>query len=396
MIDLDKHRLLKYPLFSTLYFSQGIVYALATVIINVYLDSKGVPDSTIALIIGIAYIPWVIKFIFGGIVDRYIKFGRRNFIILGGTISAFSFIVLSFIDPGVALIPFTLFLLLGASGIAFLDVSADAWAIQTTDVHERGKVNGTMFAGLFFGMATTSIVFGHVAENYGYNVTFFTAGLIVLAIILFPILFKEKIIIEKKQKIGKKLVKEFKKKNTQLITLLFPVSAISFGLLAILIPQYLNDVLHLTIGQIGIISALGPIATVVGNLVGGFMADRWGRKKSLYIFLGINLIFASLLIFADNWLMLAIIWGIIGFLHGGHYSTLGALAMDVTNPKLGATEFSLIMAAGNAGEMGGTIFSGSLISLIGFSRTFLYSGWVYGPALLILYYMKLKYKNKDT
>lgn len=394
MIDLDKHRFLKYPLFSILYFSQGIVYALATVIINIYLDNKGIDDSIIGLIIGIAYIPWVIKFVFGWIVDRYIKFGRRRFIIFGGVLSSLSFIILSFVDPEFALVPFTIILFVGSSGIAFLDVSADAWAIQTTEAHERGKINGTMFAGLFFGMATTSIVFGNVADNYGYNVSFLAAGLIILAIVIFPIMFKEKIVIEKKQKIGKLLVKEFKKKNTQLVTLLFPLSAISFGLLTIIIPQYMNDVMFLSIGQIGLITAIGPIATVVGNIVGGFMVDHWDRKKSLYVFLGINLIFATLLIFADTWLILAIIWGVIGFLHGGHYSALGALSMDVTNPKLGASEYSLIMAAGNAGEMSGAVFSGSLILLIGFSRTFLYSGWFYGPALLILYFMKLKIKNK--
>ena len=44
MIDLAEHKLAKYPLFGSLYFSQGLIYALATVIINVYLDSKGIPD----------------------------------------------------------------------------------------------------------------------------------------------------------------------------------------------------------------------------------------------------------------------------------------------------------------------------------------------------------------
>lgn len=57
MIDLDRHRLLKYPLFGSLYFSQGIIYAFATVIINVYLDSKGIPDTIIGVIIGLAYMP---------------------------------------------------------------------------------------------------------------------------------------------------------------------------------------------------------------------------------------------------------------------------------------------------------------------------------------------------
>ena len=396
MIDLAKHSLLKYPLFGSLYFSQGIIYALATVIINVYLDSKGISDSITTAIIGIAYIPWILKFLFGGIVDHYIKFGRRKFIIFGGVISAVSFIAVSFIDPQVALIPFTLVVLSASSGIAFLDVSADAWAIETTKETERGKINAAMFAGLFIGMATTSIVFGHIAENFSYSLTFFSAGLFVLAIVMFPLLFKENIIVKRKQKIRKLLISEFKKKNTQLISLFLPLSAISFGMLAIVVPQYMNDVLMLKIGQIGLIMAIGPLTTVVGNVVGGFMADIWCRKKTLYIFIGLNLIFAASLIFANSWQRLAIIWGIVGFLHGGHYSTIGALSMDVTNPKIGAAQFSLIMAFGNAGEMGGTTISGTLITMIGFSRVFLYAGWIYAPALLVLYVIKIKNKDKNS
>ena len=396
MIDLVKYRLVKYPLFGSLYFSQGIIYALATVIINVYLDSKGVSDSIIALIIGLAYLPWVLKFLFGGLVDRYIKFGRKKFIIFGGSLSAISFITLSFVDPQTALIPFALITLIASSGIAFLDVAADAWAIELSEERERGKINAAMFGGLFTGMAVTSIVIGAVAETFNYPFAFVVSGLFVLFIVMFPLMVKETMIVKRKEKIRKLLVSEFKKKNTQIISLFLPLSAISFGLLGIVIPQYMNDVLLLKIGQIGLIMAVAPIATVVGNVVGGFMSDKWGRKKSLFIFLGLNLIFAASLVFADSWQRLAIIWGIVGFLHGGHYSAFGALAMDVTNPKVGASQFSLLMAFGNAGEMGGTVFSGSLISLLGFSRVFLYSGWVYGPALIVLYFVKSKFKNKDT
>jgi len=396
MLDLDKHRLLKYPLFSSLYFSQGIIYALATVIINVYLDSKGIPDTIIGLMIALAYIPWVVKFLFGGVVDHFINFGRRKFIIFGGVLSAGSFIVLSFIDPGTAIIPFALVLLCGSSGIAFLDVSADAWAIELTGEKERGKINAAMFAGLFIGMAVTSIVIGNIAETYGYSFSFIVAAVFILLIIIFPLLVKDTSVPKRKEKIRKLLALEFKKKNTQLVTLFLPLSAISFGLLAVVIPQYMNDVLMMNMGQIGLLMAIGPLATVAGNIVGGFLADHWGRKNSLYLTLSLNLFFASALVFADTWQKLAIIWCIVGFLHGGHYSAIGALSMDVTNPKIGAAQYSLLMASGNAGEMGGTFASGALISTLGFSRVFLYSGIVYGPALLVLRFIKSKFKNKDT
>lgn len=396
MIDISKKSYLKYILFGSLYFSQGLIFAIATVIINVYLDCKDIPDTIIGLIIAIAYIPWVTKFIFGGIVDHFISIRRRKFIIFGGLLSASSLFIISFIDPASALIPFTFFVFLGSCGIAFLDVSADAWAIEISEVKERGKINGVMFAGLFIGITVSLIVLGAIAETYSYSFSFLIAATILLLIIIFPMLVKDTIKPKRKEKMGKLLISEFKKKNTQIVTLFLPISAISFGLLGVVIPQYLNDVLMLNIGQITLIMAIGYLVTAGGNIIGGFFTDHWGRKKALYLFLSLNLVFAAALIFGDTWLKLAILWCIVGFLHGGHYSAFGALSMDVTNPKIGAAQYSILMSIGNTGEMGGAAASGSLITALGFTRVFLYSGLIYGPALLILRFIKPKYKDKDS
>jgi len=396
MIDLEKHRLLKYPLFGSLYFSQGIIYALAIVIIPVYFIEKGISIEITTIVVGIAYVPWITKFIFGGIADYFIHFGRKKFIFVGGILSSICFFLLSFIDPKTALLPFTFVIFLVSMGIAFFDVSADAWAIQLSTEKERGKINAAMFAGLFIGMAITTSVIANIANVFGYESVFITSSLIVLAIMILTMNVKEEIIVRERQKIGKTLVKEFKKKSTQIVALFGPISAISFGILGILLPIYMKTILELDIGKIGLIMTIGPIATVIGNIFGGFLTDIWGRKKPLYIFIGLNLIFASMLIFANDWQKIAILWGIIGFLHGGHYSIIGALMMDVTNPKIGAAQYSILTSLANAGEMGGTAMTGSLITLIGFSRVFLYSAWIYGPTLLILYFIRLKTNKKQT
>ncbi len=396
MIDISKKSYLKYVLFGSLYFSQGIIFALATIIINIYLDNKGISDSTIGIIIALAYLPWVIKFLFGGIVDHYIRFGRRKFIILGGAISSICLIIISFLDPEIAIIPFALTLFIGSCGIVLLDVSADAWAIELSEERERGKINGAMFGGLFIGMAVSSIVIGAIVEAFSYSIGFIISGLIIVLILIFPLFIKDTPIPERKEKTRKLLVVEFKKTNIQFISIFFPISAISFGLLSIVIPQYMNDVLNLSISQIGLIAAVAPLATVFGNVIGGFLADIWNRKNTLYLTISLNMFFAASLVFADTWEKLAIIWCIVGFLHGGHFSAFGALSMDVTNPKIGAAQYSILMSIGNSGEMGGAAASGSLITVLGFTRVFLYSGLVYGPALLILRFVKSKYKNKDS
>ena len=87
-------------------------------------------------------------------------------------------------------------------------------------------------------------------------------------------------------------------------------------------------------------------------------------------------------------------YGTIGFLQGGGIFAAGsALMMDVTNPKIGASQYSILASICNFGEYGAGAISGSLIALLGFSRVFLYTAWSMGPALLILYFIRPK-KNE--
>jgi MFS family permease len=390
MIDLEKNRLLKYPLFASLYFSQGIIFTLGVMILPIYFLSLGIDISISGIVVGVAYIPWIIKFVFGGICDFFIKFGRKKFIIIGGLMSVSSFFILAGIDPRSALILFIIFIFLGSAGIAFLDVSADAWAIQISKLRERGKINAAMHGGLFLGSAISFPVLGYIADNYGYPYVFTTASLIVLFIIIFPLAFKERIIVKKRPKVGRLLKQEFKKKTTILASFFNPISATSFGILSFALPIYLTITLDLSVTQIGLILGLGQIFTVLGNIVGGFVTDKWGRKKTLYVFFIINIIFVAGLVFGDTWLKVLFLWIIIGFCHGGHYSAMGAMLMDITNPKVGAAQYSTLTSFANMGEMGGVMSSGTLIATIGFGRLFLYSAWIYGPALLILYYIRLK------
>ena len=97
---------------------------------------------------------------------------------------------------------------------------------------------------------------------------------------------------------------------------------------------------------------------------------------------------SGLLIFADTWVLLAIIYHVVGFLQGGStYSALMSLFMDISNPKIGATQFSVLTSITNFGDYGIAIFSGTLVVVLGYTRLFLYAAWLVGPALLILYFV---------
>src|SRR5512136_3042029 len=118
MVGIDNTGGLKYFLFGSLYFSEGLMIAITTVATSLYLREKAVPIPVTTLIVGIVNIPWMLKFVWGPVID-------------------------SFVDPSISIIPFTILIFLSHVGIGFIDVSTDAWAIDVSTDKDRGKINGS-------------------------------------------------------------------------------------------------------------------------------------------------------------------------------------------------------------------------------------------------------------
>jgi MFS family permease len=390
MIDATKNGFLKYYLFFSLYFSEGLMIAITTAVTAVYLRIQGVPIPLTTLIIGIVNIPWILKFAWGPIVDYFIKYGRKTFIIFGGILSISAMLLVSMVDPGVSLIPFVLLIFISHIGIGFIDVSTDAWAVDVSTDKDRGRINGAMFAGQYSGWAIGAAFLLYIGSSFGYQFAYLTNGLLILIILIFPFFVKEITKIRTKQKIRSIVVKEFKKRTTQLVTLFSPLVFMNEGMLTFIMPIFMKDSLGLEPVQIGLITAILPITLAIGSIIGGITTDKIGRKRALYIFLGLSIIFTASLIFVDNWLKLSIIYGIIGILMGGHSTISCALFMDVTNPRIGATQYGIFTGIANIGLNGGGMATGTMVAALGFSRTFLYAGWVFAPAILVLYFIRLK------
>ena len=396
MINIKKNRYVKYILFFNLYFAEGLMIAITTVVTTLYLREQGVSIPITTLIVGIVNIPWILKFIWGPIVDHFIKFGRKTFIIFGGILSVIAMLVASIVNPGVSLIPFAILIFTSHIGIGFIDVSTDAWAIDVSIEKDRGKINGSMFAGQYSAWAIGAAILPFIGSNFGYGYAYFTNGIIILFLLIFPFIIKETLQLKTRQKIIQIIKKEFKKKTTLLVALFSPLVFMNEGMLSFIIPIFMRDSLGLGDVQIGLISAILPLTLAIGSIVGGVTTDKFGRKKTLYVLLFLSAIFTASLILANNWWKLSIIYGIIGFLMGGHSTVSCALFMDVTNPRIAATQYGIFTGIANIGLNGGGMFTGTLAAALSFSQTFLYAGWVFGPTILVLYFIRLKKsKNKN-
>jgi PAT family beta-lactamase induction signal transducer AmpG len=393
MVRIDEKHNLKYLLFGGLYASEGLMIAITTVATSLYLRQQGVSLQITTLIVGIVNIPWMLKFVWGPIVDYFIKFGRRTFIILGGVLSVSCMLLVSFIDPSISLLPFTILIFLSHVGIGFIDVSTDAWAIDVSTDTDRGKINGSMFAGQYGAWAIGAAMFPLVGSHYGYQTAYLINGLLILCILLLPFVIKETMHLKVNEKISSLVLTEFKKKTVLLVAVFSPLVFMNEGIMSYIIPLYMRDGLGLNDVQIGFISMILPVFLAVGSLVGGVVTDIIGRKSTLYVFIGLNIVCTVTLILADSWWKLSVIYGIIGFLMGGHSTATCALFMDVTNPRIGATQYGIFTGIANVGLNGGGMITGSIAVALGFSRTFLYAAWVFGPALLVLYFIRI---NKTT
>jgi len=390
MIDPTKHRFLRYLLFFNLYFAEGLMIAITTVVTALYLREQGVSVPITTLIVGIVNIPWILKFIWGPIVDHFIKYGRKTFIISGGLLSVSAMFLASIINPGVSLIPFAILIFISHIGIGFIDVSTDAWAIDVSTDEDRGKINGSMYAGQYSAWAIGAILLPLIGSNFGYGFAYFTNGLIILFLLIFPFIIKEALKFKTRPKIIPLIKKEFKKKTTLLVALFSPLVFMNEGMLSFIMPIFMRDSLGLGDVQIGLIAAILPVTLAIGSIIGGLTTDKIGRKKTLYILLIFSAIFTASLIFANNWWKLSIIYGIIGFLMGGHSTVSCALFMDVTNPRIAATQYGIFTGIANIGLNGGGMITGTIVTVLSFSQTFLYAGWVFGPTILLLYFIKLK------
>ena len=155
LIDLNKYKKFKFLLFGGLYFAEGIYQAMILIVGPIYLIGKNVPIPIVTLLAALIYLPWGLKFVWGGIIEFYHKYGIKKFAVFGTIFGALGFLTISFIDQNFSLLWFAIFLFIGYTGIGFLDYAVDAWAIDTTKREERGKINGSMnigkWAGQFLG-----------------------------------------------------------------------------------------------------------------------------------------------------------------------------------------------------------------------------------------------------
>ena len=266
----------------------------------------------------------------------------------------------------------------------------DAWVIDITKKEERGKLNASMNTGLEISNALFSPIIVITAITFGYNISFILMGLITLFIAILPIIVKDKTVKINNNKIWYIMKNEFKKKSTRSSTLYIFLVSLNPGIIVPLIVIYGKTVLNLDDFTIGLIGAILLVSIIPGTYVGGYFADKYGRKKTSMIFLIITLLTPLGFIFTTDLIPTIILLGILDFVWNGIFPSNASLIMDMINPKIAASEFSLISSIGYIGKVASNTIAGSLVVLIGFQNIFVLTSIIVIPSIIILYKLKIQ------
>jgi PAT family beta-lactamase induction signal transducer AmpG len=342
-------------IFGGLYFAQGVPWGFFTVAIVLRLTSLGRSPAGLGDLMFVASLPWASKPVIGLLVDR-LSFGRlgrrRPFILLAEAGMALSLLAMAFANPISDRPLFSALLFLHNLLAAAQDVGTDALAIDLLAPNERSRANGIMSASKFAGVVLGGQGLLWVASAAGWPAAFGLA----IALLLVPATLvmgvrESPLPVQRPRLLGLTL-RAFSTRVVLLAAAFALVVDLADSLTFPLSYPLFRNQLGFSEQQVASLATLGGIAGALGSLLGGVLGDRLGCRRTLLGAClgvgGLNLAFSAC----------QGLWGLYplqlayttaeGILVGVVYATMLALFMDLTNPRVAATQFQIYMALLNA------------------------------------------------
>lgn len=405
-MDLIRSRAGRKSLFALLYLAEGAPIGFIWWAVPSRLREAGVPVGTIALLTSVVILPWAFKFLWAPLVDvlRGARWGRRAWIVSAQLLMGMTLLPLAFMPWEDSIGLLLVILLLHAFAAATQDVAIDAWAISVTTPEERGGINGWMQSGMLFGRWLFGAGFLIVAHRIDdttavlamVGVIWTTALVVVLASELengcaggpLPPSARARL-----REFLDTLRRALGKRETWLGIALAMIAFAGFKAVGDLAGPFLVD--HgLAQAQIGHFFTGALAAMIVGALVGGWMADRFGNVPAIrgFVALAVIVILATSVasIGRGNGEVVVILGLLAVYLCAGLITASAyALLMQLTDPKLAATQFSAYMGAVNACESWSGFTAGQLAQRFDYPVAFAVVALVSLLALPLLAWIRL-------
>jgi PAT family beta-lactamase induction signal transducer AmpG len=370
--------------FSALYFTEGIPLGFTATAVATQMRRQGLGPAEIGAFVGALYLPWAFKWVVGPFVDVFSsdRFGRRRlWIVLMQCAMVATLLAAMPVNFTAELKLFTLFILVHNIFGATQDVAIDALAVNVLREDERGLANGLMFGGAYLGQAVGGSGVLFLAPLIGFPNTYFFVGAMILAVtVLVALPMREPKGPPRPAREGGALIaagaeirqfvvdsyRAFTGSRGAFIGVLFALSPAGAYALGLALQSNLAVELGLSDARIATLNLWSTVITALGCIAGGWLSDRFGRRRMLAFYLAGTAIPTIVLAWTmqqAGWIMpvglqavnrpipsaslVTTFWAmtlLYAIPQGLMYGTRTALFMDVTTPRVAATQFTAYMA----------------------------------------------------
>ncbi|MES2786691.1 MAG: MFS transporter, partial [Pseudomonadota bacterium] len=408
--------------FFSLYMTEGIPLGFAATAVATQLRRQGVGPAEIGAFVASFYLPWAFKWAFGPLVDvfRSQRFGhRRGWILFTQMVMVMTLLMLIPVELPTGLAMFTAILLVHNTFGAIQDVAIDSLAVNTLSEDERGLANGLMFAGASVGQAIGGSGVLFMVEYTGFQFSFFfvaAAILLVTMIIVLPM--KEAIVaslappMQAAGSAWRTAGAEMKAFAVQSFRSFLGTSGAFRGVFFSLLPAgamslglALQSNLAVEVGMddnaVATLALWSMILSAGCMVLGGWLSDRWGRRRTLAVYLlcmSFPVLYLMWKLQQYGYVMprapggapipelITVLW--ISSLwysvfQGLMYGTRSAIMMDVTNPAVAATQFTAYMAMMNLAIAIAASWQGVAAEAWGYPVTLMVDA-IIGPLCILL------------
>ena len=389
--------------FFCLYIAQQIPMSFFATVIPLIMRQEKFSLSTIGYTIAMLKVPWILKFLWSPVVDRFNVSVRdyKRWIILSEIAFGALIFSVAFFDLMSGFYIILALIILSFFASANGDIATDALATQSFDRKNKSMLNSMQNMGSFGGaLIGGGLLLWLYKQINWYHLTPFLAFVAIIAVV--PLMFNNGIIINRDHSVAKKvsmadLYRFFAQPGIwkQIgFLLLYFVSMI--GTLAMLRP-YLID-LGYTYEQIAVMIGLFGAATgLIASFAGGLIIRKIGRHHSRILF-AILILFTTFYFYFISrnahpeiqllYVGLFLLWGSYGMASVIVYT----LAMDCARKGKEGTDFTIQIVIAQISGIGIVALSGKIADHSGYNNLFLFE---FGLACLSLVYILLVFRKKE-
>jgi len=372
--------------FFLLYVTEGIPLGFTATAVATQMRRHGLGPAEIGAFVGSLYLPWGLKWAVGPFVDTLTvsRFGRRRFWILITQLMMIATLLAAMpVDFAHQLRLFTAIVFVHNLFGATQDVAIDALAVNVLAESERGTANGFMFAGAYLGQAIGGSGVLFLTPWLGFSNTFFVVCAWIGCITLFVTLPLKEPASPRPAGTGPALARAgaeigafvrdaaraFVGTRAALVGVLFAVLPGGAYALGLALQSNLAVEFGLNDAQVGALNLWSSLISAGCCVAGGWLSDRFGRRGTLAWTMAATSVPTLALAWSmhqHGWLhpiapgtpnrpvpavaMVQMLWIsvlVYNVFQGLYYGIRSALFMDVTTPRVAATQFTAYMALMN-------------------------------------------------